>query len=82
VTEDYDDLRENGIQVKVNEVINLGGIDYKCIKGNEGECISKCAFSSLSSDIVPPDENFCHMLNCMSDLREDGQDVIFVKAGR
>jgi hypothetical protein len=57
------------LEPKINEVFELLGKHFRCIKDEPRQACRGCAFH--------PDDSGCVFMNCDKYEREDGENVIF-----
>lgn len=62
--------RHGAVEVKINSIIQIEGVDYICLNAGDDDC-SSCDFF-IDGDCKSPS-----WLNCYSIHRKDGKDVIF-----
>ena len=58
-------------KTKLNGIIEIDGLEYKCVKANLSNLCKGCAFSDEIEGCV------AHVLPCTAALRRDNQDCIF-----
>lgn len=58
-------------KTKLNQLIEIDGVEYKCLKANLTNLCSGCYFSDETEGCIAP------ILPCTARLRKDNQDCIF-----